>query len=101
MHNIEVPNSIALIMLGILATVATVYIVTAIRTDKNKKDLIKYCGHLIVGMVIGGGVGLGLALASNLHFGEFWELGPTFAGCVLGGLAASYIYARKKDRANN
>ena len=100
MHNIEVPHSVALIMLGILATVAVAYIAIAISTNKNKIDLFKYGGHLIAGMFLGGGLGLGLALVSKLKFGEFWELLPTLAGCVLGGFVASYVYAYRRSRAN-
>ena len=95
MHNIEVPNSIALMMLGILATVALVYTVIAFRRSKDKKELVRYGGHLISGMVLGGGIGFGIAVISGLHLGEFWELGPMFGGSILGGLAASWIYARK------
>ena len=100
MHNIEVPNSVALIMLGILAIVAASYTFTGIRTDKNRKDLSKYSGILIIGMVVGGAIGLGLALASKLQFGEFWEFWPTLGGCVLGGFIASYVYARKGRKTN-
>jgi prolipoprotein diacylglyceryltransferase len=101
MHNIEVPNSVAFIMLGILATVAAVYTATTIVSNKHKKDLFKYGGYLIGGMVVGGGLGLGVALASNLNLGEFWELGATLAGCILGGFVASYVYARRRSRVNN
>ena len=98
MQNIEVPNSIGLAMLGILATVAAAYTATALRRNKDNKDLLKYGGHLIAGMALGGGIGLGIAVISNLNFGEFWEFLPTLGGSILGGLAGSWKYARELTR---
>jgi len=85
-------------MLGILATVAAVYTTIAFKRSKDKKDVMKYGGHLISGMALGGGIGLGIAVVSNLNFGEFWELWPTLGGCFLGGLAGSWKYARELNK---
>jgi len=51
MHNVEVPDSVALVMLGILVTVAAIYTATAIRSDSKKKEVIECNGHLIVGQM--------------------------------------------------
>lgn len=79
-------------MLGTLVIVAVCYTAIAIRRDNEKKDTANYLNHLIVGMIVGGFIGLSVAVASNLNFGEFWEFKPAFVGCVLGGLAGSYWY---------